>query len=114
MAKYTNRYNDIYTFSMNKDKSIEWEGPFEYYREGADDSGNTIMVDPSGGPFLEKGKMLSHIVWDEDFNVIIEKFVKTEKGFTIITKPHEYDPNDMSHLADTKIIGGIINTSYDE
>jgi len=53
-------------------------------------------------------------VYDDGFNVIVEGFTNTDKGVIIQTKPHEYDPNDTSHLADTKIIGGIINTSYDE
>lgn len=110
-VQYENRYGDIYTFELNKDNSINWEGPFQFYKKSEDENKNIIMVDPSGGPFLEKGKMLSHIVYDDSFNVIIEKFVRTKEGFTIITKPYEYDPNDMSHLADTIIIGGIINTT---
>ena len=45
----------------------------------------------------------------EDGSVLMEG--KFETGYLIKTIPHEYDPNDMSHLADTKIIGGIINTT---
>ncbi len=110
MVKYTNRHGDEFTFTKQENGNILWEGPFTYMRMGGDTEDPTF-IDPSGGPYLEKGKMLSHIVWDEDFNVIIEGFKNIKGGFIIQTKPHIYDPNDMSHLADTKIIGGIINTS---
>jgi hypothetical protein len=67
------------------------------------------MVDPSGGPYIKAGQRLSHILYDADeLNVIVESFERVETGYLIKTRPHEYDPNDMSHLADSKIIGGII------
>lgn len=110
MVKYTNRHGDEFTFTKQEDGNVLWEGPFEYMRMGGDPLDPTF-IDPSGGPFIEKGKMLSHIVYGDDLNVIVEGFENIEGGFIIQTKPHEYDPNDMSHLADTKIIGGIINTT---
>ena len=66
------------------------------------------MVDPSGGPYIKAGQMLSHVVFDDEFNAIVESFEPIETGYLIKTKPHEYDPNDMSHLEDRNIIGGII------
>ena len=62
------------------------------------------MVDPSGGPYIKAGQMLSHVVFDDEFNVIVESFEPIETGYLIKTKPHEYDPNDMSHLEDRNII----------
>ena len=56
------------------------------------------MVDPSGGPYIEEGKMLSHILKAEDYNVIVTGFESIEGGYKILTKEHEYDPNDFSHL----------------
>jgi len=53
--------------------------------------------------------MLSHIIYDTDFNVIVESFERVDTGYLIKTIPHEYDPNDFSHLADNDIVGGIIN-----
>ena len=106
--EFRNRYGDVYTFTKQKDGNVLWEGDFNYCRTGDD------FIDPSGGPFIKVGQMLSHVVYDDGFNVIVEGFTNTDKGVIIQTKPHEYDPNDTSHLADTKIIGGIINTSYDE
>ena len=58
--------------------------------------------------------MLSHILYNDELNVIVDGFEPIETGYLIKCIEHEYDPNDTSHLADTKIIGGIINTSYDE
>jgi hypothetical protein len=55
--------------------------------------------------------MLAHIIYDNEFNVIIEGFERVENGYLIKTIEHIVDPDDMSHLADTKIIGGIINTT---
>lgn len=100
--KYRNRYGDVYTFTKQEDGNVLWEGDFEFIRSGDD------FIDPSGGPYIKIGQMLSHIVYNDDFNVIVEGFVNTEKGILIQTKPHEVDPNDFTHLADTNIIGGII------
>lgn len=105
MANYRNRYGDNYKFTKQKDGNVLWEGDFEYIRAGDD------FIDPSGGPFIKIGQMLSHIIHDTDFNVIVEGFTNVDGNILIQTKPHDYDPNDMSHLADTKIIGGIINTT---
>ena len=108
VAKYENRYGDVYTFTKQEDGNVLWEGKFEYIKAGDN------YIDPPGGPFLKAGQMLSHIIWFDEFNIIIESFERVDTGYIIKCKEHEYDKNDMSHLADTKIIGGIINTSYDE
>ena len=105
VVNYRNRYGDNYTFTKQKDGNVLWEGDFEYIRAGDD------FIDPSGGPFIRVGQMLSHIIHGDDMNVIVEGFTNTEKGILINTKPHDYDPDDMSHLANSKIIGGIISTT---
>lgn len=102
MAKYTNRYGDIYTFTKQDDGNVLWEGSFEHMRAGDD------FIDPSGGPFIKKGQMLSHIIWFEEFNIIVESFERVDTGYIIKCKEHEYDPNDFSHLEDRDTIGGII------
>ena len=107
MVEYTNRSGDVYTFTKQEDGNVLWEGPFNYTRFGGSD--NILYIDPSGGPFIQKGQMLSHAVWDESFNVIVESFERVDTGYLIKTKPHEYDPDDFSHLADNDIVGGIIN-----
>lgn len=111
MAKYTNIHGEVYTFTKQGIDKVLMEGNFEFLRVGGEPD-DIVYINPSGGPFIKKGQMLSHIILDTDFNVIVEGFANTKKGILINTKPHDYDPEDMSHLADTKIIGGIINTSY--
>jgi hypothetical protein len=105
MAKYYNRYGDIHTFTKQEDGNVLWEGNFEHMRAGDD------FIDPAGGPYLKAGQMLAHIIYDNEFNVIIDGFERVENGYLIKTIEHIVDPDDMSHLADIKIIGGIINTN---
>ena len=99
---YLNRYGDSYTFTRLKDGNVLWEGDFKYMRAGDN------FIDPSGGPYLAIGQMLSHVIHGKGFNLIIEGFTNTEKGILIQTKPNEIDPNDFTHLMDNHIIGGII------
>ena len=108
--EYKNRYGDVYTFTKQDDGNVLWEGEFKHTRFGGSPD-EISFVDPSGGPFIQKGQMLSHIVYDDELNVIVDGFESVENGYLIKCIEHEYDPNDMSHLADTKIIGGIINKS---
>ena len=110
MVNYRNRYGDEYTFTKQKDGNVLWEGDFEMIRMGGEPD-DVSFIDPSGGPFISKGQMLSHIIHGDEMNVIVESFENVDKGFLIKCREHKVDPNDMSHLADTKIIGGIINTT---
>ena len=102
MVRYRNRYGDEYTFTKQEDGNVLWEGDFEYMRAGDD------FIEPSGGPFIKIGQMLSHVIHGDNMNVIVEGFSNTEKGILINTKPHEYDPKNFTHLEDRDIIGGII------
>ena len=62
------------------------------------------MVDPSGGPYITLHQDLSWL--SEEFKgLCVGSLVPIDTGFRIGTYG-KYD-----HLADTKIIGGIINTS---
>jgi len=99
MVEYRNRYGDVYTFTKLEDGNVLWEGDFDHSRFGYDkDPSDPIFVDPMGGPFIKVGQMLSHIIYRDEMNVIVESFEPVETGYLIKTKPHEYDPNDMSHL----------------
>ena len=105
VAKYENRYGDVFTFIKQEDGNVLWEGNFEFHRYGWPNNpdGTTNydiidVVDPSGGPYIKAGQMLSHIIFDNEFNVIVESFEKVDTGYLIKCKEHEYDPNDMSHL----------------
>lgn len=102
MVRYKNRDGDEFTFTKQDDGNVLWEGDFKYSRYGKD------FIDPVGGPFIKIGQMLSHVIHGDEMNVIVEGFINTEKGILILTKPHEYDPKDFTHLEDRDIIGGII------
>ena len=153
MRKYTNRYNDVYTFTRQENGDVLWEGEFKYCRFGwpnvykeayeqyRKDGGdlhiddfkkevhryddvtfefseiskkyqslvysdrNTIdMVDPSGGPYVTAGMDMKYF-GEELKGLIVRSFTPTEEGY-IVNVYNEFD-----HLADTEIIGGIINTS---
>ena len=103
--EYKNRYGDVYTFTKQENGNVLMEGEFKWMGVGDD------FIDPSGGPFIQIGQMLSHIIYDTDFNVMVEGFKNTENGYLIMCKEHIIDPDNFLHLADTKIIGGIINTT---
>ena len=63
------------------------------------------MVDPSGGPCLNEHTDLGNFFSDEFNGLCIQSFEPIETGYRINTY------GKFDHLADTKIIGGIINTS---
>ena len=68
---------------------------------------NTIdMIDPSGGPYLSTHTNLYERFGDDELKgLCISSFEPIDTGYKI----HTY--GEFDHLADTKIIGGIINTS---
>ena len=94
MIRYRNRYGDEQTFTKLENGNVLWEGDFRFMRSGPD------FIDPSGGPFIRIGQMLSHVIHGDEMNVIVEGFTNTEKGILIETKPHEYDPKDFTYLQD--------------
>jgi len=96
MAEYINRYGDVFTFTKQEDGNVLWEGNFKYCRfgmpnnpDGTSNMDVINMVDPSGGPYIKAGQMLSHVVFDDEFNVIVESFEPIKTGYLIKTKPHK-------------------------
>lgn len=84
MIEYKNRYGDIFTFEVNERGNIDWKGNFEYCRTGYNDNpADTIMVDPSGGPYIGigdnmkqfdlEGKVNGFIWRDGYYEIIIKK-----------------------------------------
>lgn len=63
------------------------------------------MVDPSGGPYLNEHMDLGEFLSDDFDGICIQSFSPVETGYIINTY------SKFDHLAETKIIGGIINTS---
>lgn len=84
MKEYTNRYGDKFTFELNEKGNIDWKGDFEYVRCGfGDNPEDIIMVDPSGGPYIDigtdmklfghKGKVNGFINTDVGYELVLEK-----------------------------------------
>ena len=71
------------------------------------DHDNINMVDPSGGPFIKAHSELGVMFGEELKGLCVRSFVydKDKGGYEIQTY------GEFDHLADTKIIGGIINTT---
>ena len=71
------------------------------------DTDSINMVDPSGGPCLNQHTNLGTLFSDEFDGLCISSFTwnKDKKAYEIQTY------GEFDHLAETKIIGGIINTS---
>ena len=107
MAKHTNIHGEVYTFTKQGIDKVLMEGKFEYHRVGGEPD-DIEYINPSSGPFIKKGQMLSHIIHDTDFNVIVESFESLDNGYIINIRENEVDPDDFSHLEDREIIGGII------
>lgn len=108
-VEYINGLGEVYTFTKQSDSNVLMEGKFQVddwidiiYGEGED------WIKPNGGPMITKGQMLSHLLKDTDFNLIVEGFDFVESGYLIKTRKNEVDTNDFKHLEDRDIIGGII------
>ena len=63
------------------------------------------MVDPSGGPYLSEHMDLGNFFSDQFDGLCIQSFSPVETGYVINTY------GKFDHLAETKITGGIINTT---
>lgn len=78
--KYKNRYGDEYTFTLQEDGNIKWEGSFEYCIFGFDKDPNEItMIDPSGGPYIA--------INDTLMGMRVKGFKSIESGYLVITEP---------------------------
>ena len=51
---YKNRYGDEFTFTLQDDGTVLWEGEFKYCRMSVE-GGLIKMIDPSGGPYIASG-----------------------------------------------------------
>lgn len=84
MITYTNRHGDQYTFTLQDDGNILWEGNFQFCRVGTLE-GKIEMVDPSGGPYLQSGQDVG-IILSELEGKVIKEFTKAPTGYNIIVK----------------------------
>jgi len=106
MAKYTNTHGKVYTFTKQGIDKVLMEGNFECHRFFGEPD-DMECINPRGGPFIKKGQMLSHIIHDAGFNVIVESFESLDNCYIINVREIEADLNDFSHLEDGNYIGGL-------
>ena len=84
--RYKNRYGDIFTFEVNKRGNIDWKGNFEWCRIGYEDNrDDLIMVDPSGGPYIDIGFDMGQ------FGLVgkVAGFIPQEYGYELVIEPCE-------------------------
>lgn len=74
---YKNRYGDIYTFTLQEDDNILWEGDFKWCRYSDN------MIDPSGGPCISIGMSLKSFGFKK---LTVFGFLRIDNGYLIITK----------------------------
>jgi len=84
MTEYKNRYGDIFTFEVNERGNIDWKGNFEWCRIGSDNA-VTIMIDPSGGPYIEIGTDMSLFGLEGK----VAGFIPQEYGYELVIEPCE-------------------------
>lgn len=100
-TKYKNRYGDVYTFSLDNDGNILWEGKFEWCRCGWPNDYTQAYnkyVEDGGKMSLDKFKEEVH-VWDEDKNKYkLDKYVKLVKSDT--TKINMVDPSGGPYIGE--------------
>lgn len=83
---YTNRYGDKQTFTPDSEGNVIWNADFSYCRFSKNvDNGNIVMVDPSGGPYLQED-MDSEMVHSKIIGKKISHFIKIKSSYKIIFK----------------------------
>ena len=72
--KYTNRYNDVFTFEYNDKGNIQWSGNFNHSRFGManvyDDAYNEYKKDGGTLSMKEFIKEVHESIYDEDGNYV--------------------------------------------
>lgn len=111
--EYVNRNNNVITFTTLEDQSVIMEG-VERLRASYDqdlyEPGDNVynMVNPSGGPYLEKGMSLKHINpnW---YNRIIQYFTLKDNKIHL----HFYPDTIAANITNEVPIWKVYNTNGD-
>ena len=78
---FKNRDGVTYLFIVQENNTVLWVGPFNHTKLRLDSDKNITMVDPPGGPCIEKGDIINC--------KLIDKFETDPAGYKIILKKHE-------------------------
>lgn len=82
---FKNRNGVEFTFEVNEEGNVNWIGNFGYYRVGLKD-GKIVMIDPSGGPYIDVGSTLNEKL---EINGVVSGFKEIEGGYKILIEPNE-------------------------
>ena len=94
MGEYKNRYGDIFTFEVNERGNIDWKGSFDHCRFGYNDNpDDLIMVDPSGGPYIEVGANMNRFGLEGK----VAGFIIQEYGYELVIEPCEVCEGKTHH-----------------
>ncbi len=81
---YKNMHGDVFTFTLDEDGNILCEGDFKWCRFGFEynNPDDLIMVDPSGGPYIDIGTDMGRFNKDWEGKVVTG-FVHIETGYKL-------------------------------
>jgi len=81
--KFRNRYGDTQSFEEMENGNVFWHGCRQYERISVDDYGNVVMVDPSGGPYIDKGQDLG-LTSAYFKGRVVDHFIMHDDGYEIV------------------------------
>lgn len=79
---FINRYADRITFTQEGDTVIMEGYDGEWLRSSVDKDGRTLMVDPSGGPYVAVGDDLKEYFRDKTSRIV--ESIEIKPGFVIL------------------------------
>lgn len=113
--RYTNRYGDIFTFTLQEDGTYLWEGGFEYCRVGYPNNYNeafTQYIIDKGTLTLKEFKEKVH-EYDSDKGIWKYKYLNKYRELITpdTTKLDMVDPSGGPYIAvGMEFLGGIITS----
>jgi hypothetical protein len=83
---YKNRYGDIFTFTLDEERNIHWEGNFEYCRFGMPNDYTYAYKQYLDDHFKNPEKQDKKYILMEDFKVLVHEYIDT--GYTDLAKKY--------------------------
>lgn len=90
VMSFKNRYGDTMSFEKLDNDRILWSGSIKYARISLDEDNVITMVDPSGGPYIDRG-------WDMGKDnlgfagMFVDYFEKHDEGYIIVCNGGEFE-----------------------
>lgn len=84
---YKNRYGDIFTFTLDEERNIHWEGNFEYCRFGMPNDYTYAYKQYLDDHFKNPENQGKKYILMEDFKVLVHEYDNTT-GYTDLAKKY--------------------------